>query len=328
MTSSEPTESEPEAETAPGQEGETQNRQESKRRLPRFVGVSIQSKLMLMLLSCSIMSVAVIGVIGYEAGRNAMRAAVSDRLIELRESQKRAVETLFRDLTNSLIVDSRRGSTAVEAVQAFTAGFDQLADATINPAQQEAIVSYYNNKLIGPIERTTGEKLDVDTLQPSSNAQKYLQAFYTAPFCSGGDSIRVPDDAGGINGSAWSAANARFNSYFRGDGHPFLNIGTRCCWTTPGQRRLQRGTKVPTSGTNILTGPYRESYLRDAYEKGFGRQRDRLRRDHRLSAVSAAPLRAHRVAGLAGRHERQNRTGRYGAAVAGSPSSTGSTDRR
>jgi class 3 adenylate cyclase len=265
LTSSGLTESEPEAETAPAQEANAQNRQKNKRRLPRLVRVGIQSKLMLMLLVCSIMSVAVIGVIGYEAGRNAMRAAVSDRLIELRESQKRAIETLFRDLTNSLIVESRRGSTAVEAVQAFTAGFDQLANATINLAQQQAIVSYYNNRVIGPIERTTGEKLDVDALQPTSNAQKYLQAFYTAPFSSGGDSIRV-DDAG--DGSAWSATNARFNSYFR---EMVTRLEYRDAMLLDTQGNVVYTTnKGPDLGTNILTGPYRESYLRDAYKKALG----------------------------------------------------------
>jgi class 3 adenylate cyclase len=220
---------------------------------------------MLMLLVCSIMSVAVIGVIGYEAGRRAIRTAVTERLIELRESQKRAVETLFRDLTNSLIVYSGRGSAAVEAVRAFTAGFDQLANATINPAQQQAIVSYYKNKVVGAIERTTGDKLDVDALQPTSNAQKYLQAIYTAPVSSGGDSIRV-DDAG--DGSAWSAANARFNSYFREIVARF-EYRNALLLDTQGNV-VYTASKGPDLGTNIFTGPYRESNLRDAYKKALG----------------------------------------------------------
>ena len=58
----------------------------------------------------------------------------------------------------------------------------------------------------------TGEELDIVALLPSSPAQRYLQAHYTAPFTSDQDSMRL-DDAG--DGSAWSAANARFNGYFR-----------------------------------------------------------------------------------------------------------------
>jgi class 3 adenylate cyclase len=226
--------------------------------------MSVQSKLLLMLLTCSIMSVAVVGVIGYQTGRNGLRSLASERLIELRQSQKRAVEALFRDLTNSLVVYSH-GSAVLDAVHAFTAGFDQLGNATISPPQQQAIVRYYTDKVVGPIGRTTGVKLDVNALLPSSNAQKYLQAFYTAPFSTDGDSIRL-DDAG--DGSAWSAANARFNNYFR-------EIVTRFEYRdamlldTRGNI-IYTANKGPDLGTNILTGPYHESNLRDAYEKALG----------------------------------------------------------
>jgi len=57
-----------------------------------------------MLLVCSISSVAVVGLIGALTGRNALRQVESERLIELRGSQKRQVEALFREVTNSLVV--------------------------------------------------------------------------------------------------------------------------------------------------------------------------------------------------------------------------------
>ncbi len=225
--------------------------------------MSIQSKLIVMLLGCSILSVAVIGVIGYQSGRTALRTAAIDRLIELRESQKRAVEALFSDLTNSLIVYSR-DNIAVDAMAAFTAGFDQLANAAIDPGQQQAIVNYYNDKLVGPSQRTTGDKLDIDALLPASNAQKYLQAVYTASNRAPGESMR--GDAG--DGSAWSAADARYNDQFRAIVTHFeyrdaLLIDMR-------GNVVYSEQKGPDLGTNILTGPYRESNLRDGYQKAVG----------------------------------------------------------
>ncbi len=76
-----------------------------------------------MLLLSSLTSLGVIGVVEYVAARNALLPAASERMTQMRESQKRAVETLFSDLSNSVVIYSR-GSTAMEAVQAFTAGFD------------------------------------------------------------------------------------------------------------------------------------------------------------------------------------------------------------
>lgn len=226
--------------------------------------VSIQSKLMLMLVVCSVISVAVIGIIGRESGRKALLTAATERLIELRESQTRAVQALFTDLTNSLIVYSR-GDTAVAALAAFTAGFDQLANASITPAQQQAITSYYNNKLIKPIDHITGDKLDIDMLLPASNAQKYLQAYYTAPGGSLGDSMRL-EDAG--DGSAWSAANARFNDHFR-DIVTHFEYQDALLLDLSGNVVYSVG-KGADLGTNILTGPYRESNLCGAYQKALG----------------------------------------------------------
>ncbi len=216
---------------------------------------------MVMLLVSSLASLAVICVIEYMSGRRALLPAVSERMTELCEGQKRAMEMLFADLTNSLIVYSS-GSTAIEAVQAFTAGFDQLADAPIDPGQQQSLVTFYNDKLIKPIQQATGDQLSIDAVLPDDNAQKYLQLHYTVPSFG---ATAAPDDAG--DGSAWSAANARFNNYFR-------EIATRFEYRdvmlldTRGNL-VYSVKKGPALGTNILTGPYRESNLRGAYEKAM-----------------------------------------------------------
>jgi class 3 adenylate cyclase len=216
---------------------------------------------MLMLLVSSLASLAVICVVEYIAGRHALLPAAEERAVQAREAQKRAIEMLFADLTDSLIVYSS-GSTALEAVQAFTAGFDELSNAIIDPGQQQSLVDYYNDKLIKPIAQATGNKLSIDAVLPDSNAQKYLQAHYTVPSSA---TSPAPDDAG--DGSAWSAANARFNNYFH-------EIATRfeyrdAMLLDPRGNLIYSVNKGPALGTNILTGPYRESNLRGAYEKAM-----------------------------------------------------------
>jgi class 3 adenylate cyclase len=233
----------------------------ARRNLRPLSGLSIQSKIMVLLLVSSLASLGVICVVAYVSGRRALLPAAAERMIQLRESQKQAIEMLFGDLTNSLIVYSS-GSTVVEAVQAFTAGFDELGNAPIDPAQQQALVDFYNDKLIKPIQQEIGAKLSMAAVLPDSNAQKYLQIHYTVPSYGASAS---PDDAG--DGSAWSAANARFNNYFR-------EIATRFEYRdamlldTRGNLvySVQKG---PALGTNILTGPFRESNLRGAYEKAM-----------------------------------------------------------
>ncbi|HZQ33922.1 MAG TPA: adenylate/guanylate cyclase domain-containing protein [Mycobacterium sp.] len=230
--------------------------------------VSIQSKLVVMMVLCTVVAAVVVGVIAFQAGRSTMRTQVFNRLTEVRESQTRALTTEFTDLKNSLIIYSH-GAIAVPAVQAFTAGFDQLANAPIDSAQQQSIVDYYTNTFLKEIHQYSNAKPDLAAVLPTSNAQKYLQANYTARRQSDDVALGM-DDA--HDGSAWSAANARYQDFFRQivdrfDFQDVLLLDTR-------GNVVYSAYKDVDLGTNILTGPYNESKLRIAYEKALASNSD------------------------------------------------------
>jgi hypothetical protein len=170
-------------------------------RTPVLSRLSIQSKLLIMLLVTSILSAAVVGFIGYQSGRSSLRAAVFDALTEIRGSQSRQLEAQFSDLTSSLIVYTR-GATTSEALAAFTPAFDQLVDAAISPQQQQSVDDYYSGQFAEAKLEQTGQQLDSRALTPTSNQQRYLQALYTAPFKDWDAAIRF-DDA--RDSSPWSA---------------------------------------------------------------------------------------------------------------------------
>jgi class 3 adenylate cyclase len=231
-----------------------------RRLLSRF---SIQSKLVVMMVACTIVGAVVVGVIAFQVGRSSLRTQVFNRLTEVRVSQSQQLNNQFTDLKNSLVIYAH-GPTAVGSIEAFTAAFDQLANATIDPAQQQSIVDYYNNNFIKTTEQYSRNKLDVAALLPATNAQKYLQANYTAQRKSDDIAIGVND---AHDGSAWSAANARYQDFFREITTRFefedaLLLDTR-------GNVVYSAYKDVDLGTNILTGPYNQSKLRDAYEKAL-----------------------------------------------------------
>ncbi len=236
-----------------------------RRLLSRF---SIQSKLVVMMVLCTVIAAAVVGFIAFQAGRSSMRNQVFSRLTEVREAQLRSLTTEFNDLKNSLVIYSH-GAVTVPAIQAFGAGFDQLANTTIDPAQQQSIVDYYNNNFIKQTEQYSNMKPDLAAVLPTSNAQKYLQANYTAKRQSDDVAIQIDDQH---DGSAWSAANARYQDFFR-----------QICQRFEFQDVLlldNSGNVIYTAykdvdlGTNILTGPYNGSKLRGAYEKAMASNSD------------------------------------------------------
>ena len=133
--------------------------------------VSIQSKLILMLVACTILAAAVVGAIAYKTGRDSLRTAAIDRLTEIRESQKRALQDEIGALRNALVTYTY-GNTADSALRDFTAGFDQLAGARITPEQSAQITDYYTNVFAKDTQKYTGYRLNVPALLPSSNAQR------------------------------------------------------------------------------------------------------------------------------------------------------------
>ncbi|MCF6388500.1 HAMP domain-containing protein [Mycobacterium sp. MBM] len=224
--------------------------------------VSIQSKLILMLVLCTILAASVVGAIAFQVGRTSLRTAVFNRLIEVREAQARSLDNEFQNFKNSLVVYTR-GTTTSDALTAFTDGFDQLADATVDPPQWRGVLDYYNT-FITQTAQQSGTELDAAALLPTSNAQRYLQANYTVRLPTS-DAAVAMDDA--RDGSQWSAANARYQGFFR-------EIVTRFGF----QDALlldDRGDVVYSAykgvdlGTNIVTGPYSGSKLQAAYQKAM-----------------------------------------------------------
>ena len=222
--------------------------------------VSIQSKLMLMLLTMSVLATAIAGGIGFQSGRSSLRAAVFDRLTSVREAQARVLENGLTDITSSLLIFAR-GETVVGALNAFNTAFDQLADVPIDPAQNQALADFYAKRFNGARDG----HLEISALIPISNAAKYLQTRYTVAFPDRDKAVQV-DDA--KDGSAWSAANARYNGYFR-------EIATRMGFrdalliNTRGDvvYSAHKGVEL---GNNILTGPYRgEGNLPNAFRKAM-----------------------------------------------------------
>ncbi len=220
--------------------------------------ISIQSKLILMLAICTALAAAIVGGIAYQTGRNSLRTGAIDRLVEIRESQKRALDTQISELRSALVTYTH-GIMTENALREFTAGFDQLANAPVTPDMSRAIADYYNF-FARETEKDSGTRLDVGALLPTSNAERYLQAVYTANLPSDDAAIAMNDER---DGSAWSAANAKYHDFYR-------EIVTRFAFEDA-LLLDSRGNVVYSTykntdlGTNILNGPYNGSKLRDAY---------------------------------------------------------------
>jgi class 3 adenylate cyclase len=222
-------------------------------------GLSIQSKLLIMLLSVSIGSTLVVGAIGYISGTDSLKQAAFDQLVNVRESRTQAMQQLADTIENNIVLESKN-ATGVQAVQEFTAAFDSLDQLPAPEAQSKTVSDYYGDKFIPDYEKATGTQSEAAAFVPTGNAETYLQNFYTVPPADF-DAAAAVDDAG--DGSTWSAVNAKYNPYYR-DMVTRYDYEDALLLDTKGNvvYSVYKGVDL---GTNILNGPYQGSILHQAY---------------------------------------------------------------
>ncbi|WP_147430040.1 adenylate/guanylate cyclase domain-containing protein [Frondihabitans australicus] len=222
--------------------------------------LDIQSKLLIMLLAVSVLATLVVGAIGYVSGRNSLERAAFQQVTNLRESRSSELKRTIAEIQQDVILDSRNQS-AIQATTAFTNGFDALQSSHISADQTSALSSFYADDFAPALEKNSGQTTDPSLFEPTSNAQKYLQSYYTVPFKLDYDNALAVDDAG--DGSAWSAAHAKYHDYFR---ELVKQAGYEdvLLLDTKGNVVYSAYSGVDL-GTNVLTGPYSKSNLTTAY---------------------------------------------------------------
>ena len=156
------------------------------------------------------------------------------------------------------------------ALQAFIAGFDQLANATDQPG-----AATVDHRLLHQHVHEGYRALQQRQARPgrgvAGDERAEVPAGQLHRACGKSDDVAVTiDDA--HDGSAWSAANARYQDFFRQIVQRFefqdaLLLDTR-------GNVVYTAYKDVDLGTNILTGPYNTSLSRGAYEKALASNSD------------------------------------------------------
>ena len=219
-------------------------------------GISIRSILLIMLLTVSIVSTVVVGIIGYANGSDSLRTEAIDKLVQVRDSRSSEVHTLFSSIESSLVL-SAHGDSVIGATKAFSTAYAGLGTAVLTPAQTSGLSDYYTKTFAPKLALATGAQVDASTFVPNTQAAKYLQARYTA---------KVPDDTKGpVNpsGAAWATANDKYSSYFSSE-TSLDGFGDTLIIDSSGNV-VYSAKKGVDLGTSLVTGPYRQSELATAW---------------------------------------------------------------
>src|SRR5262245_56426141 len=100
--------------------------------------LSIQSKLILLLLVVSLGSMIPIAVLGFRSGRAALERAVSNHLSSLRQAKVDLIRTRLQHIRKQ-VVTLAQDRMIIDAMKEFTSGFDKLQSAPLDDASQKKL---------------------------------------------------------------------------------------------------------------------------------------------------------------------------------------------
>lgn len=228
-----------------------------------FNRLSIQSKLMSMLLAVSVGSIAVIAYEGYRSGRNAIRDTVVNQLVSVRASKASQIENYFRSLRNEVQVVGGSPST-ITAMKEFSSAFSTvLAEAadTEEAATSGNIRQYYRDEFASRLTENTGTPVDADTFLPASTLARYLQTQYIV---NNPDPVGEKEKLDNVDdGTKYSTLHERYHPIFRDIVEEF---GYYDLFLIDNDGNVVYSVfKEVDFATSLRIGPYARSSLANAY---------------------------------------------------------------
>lgn len=221
--------------------------------------LSIKSKIQLMLLVVSLISIISISFLGWSWARAELKQNIFDHLTSVRASKAYQVESYFetfKDHVETLCEDRM----VVSAMQEFDGAYDQLNREIAPTDWDNAIRDYYTQHFFPLLTAHIAGTPNYETYAPQSTAARYLQYHYIAanPYPVGDKDALI--DAG--DGSVYSAIHSRYHSLFQRLIKKFGYYDFFLIDPKTGDI-VYSVYKETDYGTNLAQGPYSRSNFAD-----------------------------------------------------------------
>ncbi|MFN7715762.1 MAG: adenylate/guanylate cyclase domain-containing protein [Pseudanabaenaceae cyanobacterium] len=174
--------------------------------------LSIQSKLIAMLLAVSGCSIVVITYLGYRSGQENLTDRVFSQLTSVRASKADRIEAYFKNIHNHIQTLSE-DPAVVAAIQEFTNAERKLQTASITPTIDQQLTNYYREAFLPRLTKTELGTPVIESYLPTEPAARYLQYHYIAANPHPVGKKMLLDDP--KDGSEYSQVHNRYHPIFR-----------------------------------------------------------------------------------------------------------------
>lgn len=225
--------------------------------------LSIQSKLILLVLGATVGSMVIIANIGYTSGRDGLETSVYNQLAGLRETRVDRLKARMRFIREQVNIFSE-DRMVVEAMREFLAAYRKLDDTAVKPEWDQKVKDFYQSEFLPELAKKVEGRPQVEAYLPPNPAARYLQYWYLAnnpaPYASfKKDAL---DDAG--DGNKYSELHKKYQPLFRRIIKSF-NCEDMMLVDADKGDIVYDVEKNTAFGTSLLTGPYAVGHLGEMF---------------------------------------------------------------
>ena len=141
--------------------------------------LSIRSKLVILLLLASFVSIAVVGYQGFRSARDALNEAIYNELTTLRAAKTQQVQAYFSDIHDQVLAFAEN-RTIIEALNEFRTAYHLAERESISDNQRQQLAEYYRREFIPRLRDRMGDEPEVKHYLPDDSAAVWLQYHYIA----------------------------------------------------------------------------------------------------------------------------------------------------
>lgn len=147
--------------------------------MPGFQRLSIQSKMILLLLGVSLVSILVVAWIGYRSGREALLQSVSAKLQGVQVAKSTTVGTMLSSLRDQVISMSD-SKAVIDGMASFRDAYRGLGSAALSAEESAKLDAFYRDDFIPLLDDRVEAVPVLEQYLPRRPAERYLQYHYIA----------------------------------------------------------------------------------------------------------------------------------------------------
>jgi class 3 adenylate cyclase len=221
--------------------------------------LSIQSKMILLLLAVSLGSIAVMAWLGYASARDALMQSARDRLQGVRVAKTTTLKTMLESLRDQ-VVSISDSKAVIEGMRSFRAANHELAELPpLSAAEEAKLGAFYKEYFVPELDKNVEGTPAAEQYLPTRPAERYLQYHYTASNPHPYGEKQNLNEAPGDN-SSYGKAHAELHKLFSRAVRIF-GFQDMMLIDADTLDIIYTYEKSVDLGTNLETGPYANTAL-------------------------------------------------------------------